>query len=62
MLFRTQTPDNYVLINGVKYTDKEVIIETLETSVGNVKLDLQEMFSDLDLDDLVVVSHRSVYD
>lgn len=50
-LFKPGMPANYVMINGVKYTDKETVSKTLETSVENVRLDLKEMFSDLnDLD------------
>lgn len=53
-LFKPGMPANYVMINGVKYTDKETVSKTLETSVENVRLDLKEMFSelnDLDLED-----------
>ncbi|MDL2296336.1 hypothetical protein LJC68_04190 [Bacteroidales bacterium OttesenSCG-928-B11] len=57
MLFKPQPSVNYVMIDGIKYTDKEMVANALETSVENVKFDFAEIFSDLDdleleLDDL----------
>lgn len=55
MLIKPQKPANYVMINGVKFTDKEIVNDALETSFENIKLDMEEIlsdFNDLDLDDL----------
>ena len=42
--------NNYVVINGKKYTDKKHIELAMHTSLNNVKLDVQQMFDELDTD------------
>ena len=43
--------DNFVVINGKKYTDEKHIELAFHTSLENVKLDMKQMFDDFD-DDL----------
>jgi len=42
--------DGFVVINGKKYTDKTHIELALHTSLTNVKLDVQQLFDELDND------------
>jgi hypothetical protein len=44
--------NNFVVINGIKYTDKNRMELALNTSLTNVKLDVKQMFVELD-DDLL---------
>jgi len=45
-----QQDNNFVVINGKKYTDKKHIELALHTSLDNVKLDVKQMFDELDND------------
>ena len=42
--------NNFVVINGKKYTDEKQIELAFHTSLENVKLDVKQMFDDLDND------------
>ena len=42
--------NNFVVINGKKYTDEKHIELAFHTSLENVKLDVKQMFDDLDND------------
>ncbi|MCL2436338.1 MAG: hypothetical protein FWD09_09430, partial [Lentimicrobiaceae bacterium] len=42
--------NNFVVINGKKYTDKKQIELAFHTSLENVKLDVKQIFDDLDND------------
>ena len=48
MLFKPNNHSNYVVINGIKYTDGTIVENALDASVENIRFDFEEIFSDLD--------------
>jgi hypothetical protein len=45
--FYEQQNKNYVMIDGQKYTDKTLIMHNFEQSLDNVKIDMNDMLSEL---------------
>ena len=45
-----QKKNNFVVINGKKYTDEKHLEMALHTSLENVKLDIKQIFDDFDND------------
>jgi len=39
-------PNNYVVINGIKYTDKETVEQAFAVSLENAKLNIDDIFND----------------
>lgn len=51
IIFLTHNPTknmDYVIINGVTYTDSKKIETAMNTSLANVKIETQDIFSELD--------------
>lgn len=47
LLIQKSTPQNYVMINGEKFTNEEILMQTFDTSIKNVKIEMEDIFSDL---------------
>lgn len=47
LLFKNPAEENYVVIDGKKYTDETLIEETFHTSLNNVKLNIHDLLSEM---------------
>ena len=47
LTYHPQPTNSFVIINGVKYTDKTSVKNAFDASIENVRIDMEDVFSDL---------------